>query len=414
MIKSLEVREFKGHLHSTLEFHKGINVITGASDAGKSTLLKSLLWVLTNRPAWGGLVSFWNRRKNKKGEVVSPIDPINPTFARLKVGKDVITRISDGKRNGYDIPGQEGENGLGAIGTSVPEQVTTLLNMSNLNIAKQFDPPFLIGETPPEVARYLNKLIKLEEIDTVLVATESKKREERKVGAALERAIAELEVSVEAMDWVERAKELESDIERIAEVATTVDNKLSDLYRAIADLAVQDSLLTKKGKVEQGVRLMKAIDASEGLIDEVSEEQVELTRLLTTLDDLEVLLACPIERMNKVLSDIDKIALGIANSIVDSRTLESLREALLKADSGKVDASTLKKANSLVARLDEAIEEEEDTLAILTKLAEYAGLITANEAVIKNNSTKVEVLNAEIPEECPLCGSVIEEGHTHE
>ena len=43
MIKSITLENIQSHVYSELNLHEGVNVITGDTDAGKSTIIKLAL-----------------------------------------------------------------------------------------------------------------------------------------------------------------------------------------------------------------------------------------------------------------------------------------------------------------------------------------------------------------------------------
>ena len=47
MIERLELIDFESHKNTVVDFSQGLNIITGNSDAGKSSLLRALRLVLT-------------------------------------------------------------------------------------------------------------------------------------------------------------------------------------------------------------------------------------------------------------------------------------------------------------------------------------------------------------------------------
>ena len=57
MIKSVELKNFQSHNQSRLEFCDGVNIIVGASDSGKSAILRGLFWVLYNNPNGTGRIT---------------------------------------------------------------------------------------------------------------------------------------------------------------------------------------------------------------------------------------------------------------------------------------------------------------------------------------------------------------------
>lgn len=50
MIKSIELKNIQSHENTRLDFDKGINVIVGSSNNGKSAILRGLYWARYNRP----------------------------------------------------------------------------------------------------------------------------------------------------------------------------------------------------------------------------------------------------------------------------------------------------------------------------------------------------------------------------
>ena len=50
MFKRIEVSNFQAHDYSVFNFCKGVNIITGQSDVGKSSFFRSFVCVKDNRP----------------------------------------------------------------------------------------------------------------------------------------------------------------------------------------------------------------------------------------------------------------------------------------------------------------------------------------------------------------------------
>ena len=157
MIKSIRLENFQSHRTSLLEFDPGVNVIIGTSDSGKTAIYRAFDWVHKNRPS-GDSYRSWSG-----GETVVEID----------VDGSIISRIK-GKENLYTIdwhvyPGEDSPKDIfKAFGQSVPQEITDLINMTDLNIQRQHDGPFLLSKTAGEAGKYINQLIDLEEIDISL------------------------------------------------------------------------------------------------------------------------------------------------------------------------------------------------------------------------------------------------------
>jgi DNA repair exonuclease SbcCD ATPase subunit len=150
MIKSLRLINFQSHRDNTIPFHPGVNAIVGKSDSGKSTIFRALNWVINNQPSGDAFRSHWG------GDTCVEITLTNGT---------VITRKRTDKDNLYILDGKE----LKAFGQGAPPQeIKDALRIEDINMQTQMEAPFLLGSNGGEVARYLNKIVSLDSIDSTL------------------------------------------------------------------------------------------------------------------------------------------------------------------------------------------------------------------------------------------------------
>lgn len=198
MFKTLEIQNFQSHENTRLELHPGINAIVGDSDKGKSATLRALLWAATNRPSGDAHVSDWCRTKTgglKKG-----------TGARVTVtdATGACARVRTGDVNGYEVNGVLCE----AVRTDVPDEAQDFFNLGEVNIQRQTDPPFLLASSAGEVARFFNRIIKLEEIDKTLSMAESRRRATTAETKILDADIIVAEKALADLHWVDVFSEL--------------------------------------------------------------------------------------------------------------------------------------------------------------------------------------------------------------
>lgn len=163
MIKQLRITKYQSHDRAVLDFRPGVNLIVGDSDCGKSALLRALRWLVFNRPSGFTFQSHWA----KKGEDTA-------VEVALSDG-NVARRVRNNKDNQYSLSTLE--ELLEAVRTDVPEEVKGVLRMDALNVQRQGDKPFLLDESPPEVARVLNTVAGLDNIDTAHSRVAGKIRE---------------------------------------------------------------------------------------------------------------------------------------------------------------------------------------------------------------------------------------------
>ena len=66
MIKQLNIHNFQSHEDSSLNFTEGVNVIIGASDSGKSAIIRALKFVVYNSPSGSDMRSWWGGETSVK------------------------------------------------------------------------------------------------------------------------------------------------------------------------------------------------------------------------------------------------------------------------------------------------------------------------------------------------------------
>lgn len=153
MIELIKLHNFQGHANTELAPAPGVTVITGQSDAGKSSIIRALWWVARNRP--GGAAEAFRRTGAAKKEGVS---------AAIVTDTAHVARYKRGQENGYLLAGDK----LKAIKQDVPTEVAQALRLGDYSIQPQHQPYFLVADSPGDVARKLNEVCGLDIIDTCL------------------------------------------------------------------------------------------------------------------------------------------------------------------------------------------------------------------------------------------------------
>ena len=146
MIKGVRIRNYQSHKRTVMEFVDGVNIIIGASDGGKTAIIRAIRWVLQNRPTGEGFRSRWGGN----------------TSVQLTTDTDTITRLRTDTENQYTL----NETVFNAVKTDVPVEVQRALNMDSINLQMQLDGIFLLSSTPGEVAHHFNRVAGLDKIDT--------------------------------------------------------------------------------------------------------------------------------------------------------------------------------------------------------------------------------------------------------
>lgn len=276
MLQRLILRNFQQHETLEVPLSPTLTVLVGDSRSGKSTALRALRWVCQGGPSVGFL-----RHGADSAE------------ATLHFDSHTLTRAKGKGRNSYSLD----DKVFAAVGTGVPEEVLTLLRLSDVNFQSQLDPPFWLSLSPPEAARELNKVVSLDLIDSSLASLANSLRkavaQEELCKSRLERS----EQRLKELSWVPSAQQdlealeaLESDIAsrrtRIARVALLLEEagQVAQDTLGVSEIATEALLLeqclervaTLGGRVSRLESLVNQYKTSEGERHRSTEELTQV------------------------------------------------------------------------------------------------------------------------------------------
>lgn len=262
MINSIRIKNFQAHKDSKVEFCDGFNVITGSSDAGKSSIFRAEEWVRINRPS-GDAIKNWYSKENES----------------VSVNIDGIIKERAKGKSFYKLNGKKFE----AIRTDIPEEVSSALNLSDVNIQTQHESYFLINDSPGEVARKLNDLVGLDIIDRIYKYFNSKSTGIKKDIQSLNDSISELSSDIESMKYLDDAEieinNLEKEVERYETLNSLVEKIESFLNTLFA-------IENQERKLKPLLSLKRKVDDLLSLCLEFKESSRRSDRIFTLLNNL--------------------------------------------------------------------------------------------------------------------------------
>jgi len=346
MINSLHTKNFQSHKDTKLEFAKGVNIITGTSDSGKTAILKALRWLIYNKPNGDSFVSHWCTTKDR-------------TMVVATGDFGSCTRSIKGSENKYVL----NNSIFKAFGRDVPEEIQNALNMSEVNIQQQFDSPFLLSDTSGVVAQHFNKIANLDRIDTSLqkiqkgvrqINNEIKYKEGQLKINRLEleqyNNLSQMEKDVQSLEWLDK--------DRIA-----VAQSIQQLRKITVKLDFIDDDIKEKSGI---LKLEKPVNRYINLV----QECVSIVSKKVTLEEL-------LNKLNSIELELDEKSVIL--------NLESKVDFVI----GKLTAITAIKAK--ISQLN----------TILVKLVSVGKKIKIwQEKLVKMESK----FKNEFPDVCPLCG----------
>ena len=345
MITKVIIENFQSHKKTEVEFVAGTNVIIGESDTGKSAIFRAINWVVTNRPLGEAFRSEWG----------------GDTRVALYTSEGhVVERIRTPSRNEYIIDGQV----LKAFGTDPPDEVGEILQIDAFNIQEQFETPFLLSNTPGEVARMLNKAASIDDIDKAISGLKSSLN---RINTDITYNEKQLKTFTAEMEEYVNLPEIETRVKRVEELeeesGVTAD-QIADLQQLSARVRWVEEALLETNHLPQ---IMTRLEGSENRYYDYQTQETQhqkLCRIVTRIKDIE-------EELEQT-KDVEKGLLRAGH--VDGK-ITSLKESREKGIILRRLVDNLRRTSSSIAQLDieiERLSKEYDRIA---------------------------------PETCPLCGA---------
>lgn len=260
MLEKISLRNFQYHKKSKLELSEGLNVIYGDNGQGKSCVLRALNWIINNKPSGFGFKTRGNNITNTEVDFV-----IDNQFLKRKRNKST---------NEYVLNGTT----FKALRTDIPEEVSNLLNISDYAYRGQHAQYFLFHDSDGEVAKKINKVVGLNQIDIVLSKAKSLKEHNKK-----------------EIEYLKREVEFCKNEFSKYKPATTLQNKVQKFEKEIVELdkeqKTHDSLnlrlkkiLWLKGRVKAFTPLKQLLSKLKQCLDANKKAEV-LSSQKTTLND---------------------------------------------------------------------------------------------------------------------------------
>lgn len=258
MFKDFQIKNFQSHKKNRLEFHPQVNVIVGKSQSGKTAILRALNLLITNRPLGA---RYFPDFAGSKG--AADLKLVLQEGQEISLTKD-ISLSKDGKKtvrsSAYSL--NNDPEPYEAFGDKVPDQIQTLLNLSELNMQRQFDEPFLICSSPGEVARVLNRVTQLEKVDGWVSELTTMVNTERSGVKIIESQLVKTEEELEkykdvlqAERNIQKAEKLQDSLNSVSSRAADIEEIINTIEPKAEDIRGVKDWLQVEGLVEEANKL---------------------------------------------------------------------------------------------------------------------------------------------------------------
>ena len=263
MLKTLTIKNFQAHKESVINFSDRVTALIGTSHHGKSSIVRALQLFFTQRPRGNRYI-----RKDQKSCEIEV------------VCNDTIMKFQRNSTTGKYLIGEEE---FSALQGEVPEQILNTFPITSLNIAGQYNPFFLLMDSPGNVASQINVVTHLENADAAIQDIASKLRETKQ------------KVKIYKEDLETEKKEL-SEIgnvdlyESVLNKAELLNNKIIVTQKKIIGIEAIVTELNTVTEAYEAIQIPEVEDLLqniESLLKEVKEKQSKYNQILSIVEDIQ-------------------------------------------------------------------------------------------------------------------------------
>lgn len=242
-IEKVILENFQSHKFTSVEFDRGLNIIVGASDSGKTAILRAIKWALYNDPA---------------GDYFIREGATEASVSIFFSDKTSIKRYRSRSKNTYFVYDKDGgEEKYEGFGLQVPEEVIDTTGIEKIlldkdtskaiNISDQLEGAFLLSEKSSTKANSIGYLVGVDLIDDALSNTLRDVRNLKSDEKKYEREITDLQEELKEYAYI---KETKKKIGLMKNIRDSIDSKSKRMEKL-------KSLLEEKTRLEKNKKILE-------------------------------------------------------------------------------------------------------------------------------------------------------------
>lgn len=315
-IKSVRIENFANHKDTYVTLEKGVNIITGTSDSGKTGFVRALMFVLDNMSSGSSFVNKLTKAKFAKVTVEFSDGRI---ISRSK--GDSVNRVE------YKYPEDDKFTVFSNFSTKYPEAVNKfLLNLPKdeenkaLYYAKQSKKLFLIDHTPQSMPKALSQLLNigdLEEVSKILNSEVNVIEKSLKLKTK-EHDDLEKEIDEKYVD-LENDIKLRDDLKLIVDECSDLENDLEEIYNYIDKFTkIKEKNRAITSKIEECTLIIDSMSETLDELETIENKFKDLSsyiKVVNNFSENKTVLENEIQKANKIcdesfvseISDIEEL-----------------------------------------------------------------------------------------------------------
>jgi DNA repair protein SbcC/Rad50 len=352
-IRNLRIENFQSHELTEMAFDDGLNVIVGASDHGKSAVIRALRWLLFNEPRGSDFIRVGASQCRVSIELV---DGSRVTRERTASKNRYIVVKSDGTEQIYE-----------GFGNTVPKEVSDVTGVAKvmldedhettLHLGTQLEPPFMLSEPGSIKAKAIGRLNGVHIIDAA----------SRDTHRDLNRLVQDERVQHTQLEEVEQELEQFSDVPYLENILLLVEEKQVDLKKMAA----------RRERLQVLLKQYTEVRANLQSVQHVLQQTEHLDRAALQTERA-VALHSKALRLEQARAKLEQVAGGIAQTDAILRNTAGLEQASVSLNRSEQLIGTHNRLSRLATARDQVQSVKVRVDAVLDKTAhveEVAGKV---------------------------------------
>ncbi|MGZ4033070.1 MAG: AAA family ATPase [Tumebacillaceae bacterium] len=288
-IRNLRIENFQSHELTEMAFDEGLNVIVGASDQGKSAVIRALRWLLFNEPRGSDFIRVGASQCRVSIELA---DGSRVTRERTASKNRYIVVKSDGTEQVYE-----------GFGNTVPKEVSDVTGVAKvmldedhettLHLGTQLEPPFMLSEPGSIKAKAIGRLNGVHIIDAA----------SRDTHRDLTRLVSDERTQYTLLEEVEEELGHFSDVLYMESIMPTLESMQAQIK----------DMITRRERLQMLLKQYTEVSANLQTVNLVLEQTEQIDRAALQAEQA-VALRSKAVRLEQARTKLEQVANGIAQT----------------------------------------------------------------------------------------------------
>lgn len=258
MIKQLHLKNFRSHENDIINFHEGFNVIIGEGCSGKTDIIRAIKLLNWFRPINFRYHSHFAKNKTTSVKFISYENSVVELIKTKSTAKYII-KLPNSKKQEFR-----------KFKSTVPKEVSRIINLDKINFKFQFDQPFIVSESSSRITKIINEVTGIEKIDGWIKIINTKIKENKLL---LSNAQNELETANNEIKRYSKLNEIKKLIDKYTQLNQKIE-KTKNKYEYISNYV--RSMKRSKRKIKIIKKVLNPLEKCYNLLLE-KNKQIEKT-----------------------------------------------------------------------------------------------------------------------------------------